>query len=133
MTIEQAKLPDGELDEVVEAVTTVDPHRRLDQLAPLIHELIAWELVYRDNSGNFVLHEDVQRRLLEVTALRPQSIAQVYVGRQCEHCGVGGVTRLIDGLRTCASCSRAVKESDAEPASEMPVVRHRSRWHRKAG
>jgi ribosomal protein L37AE/L43A len=133
MTIEQAKLPDGELDEVVEVATTVDPHRRLDQLAPLIHELIAWELVYRDNSGKFVLHEDVQRRLSEVTALRPQSIAQVYVGRQCEHCGVVGVTRLIDGLRTCASCSRAVKESDAEPVFEKPVVRHRSRWHRKAG
>jgi ribosomal protein L37AE/L43A len=133
MTIEQAKLPESGLDDVVEVATTVDPRRRLDQLAPLIHELIAWELVYRDSSGTFVLHEDVQRRLSEVTALRPQSIAQVYVGRQCEHCGVVGVTRLIDGLRTCASCSRAAKESDAEPVSEKPAPRHRSRWHHKAG
>jgi ribosomal protein L37AE/L43A len=133
MTIEQAKLPeDGE--EVIEVATTVGARRRLDQLAPLIHEILAWELVYRDASGTFVLHDDVQRRLSEVTALRPQSIAQVYVGRQCERCGVVGVTRLIDGARICASCSRVAKEVDAEPTSEKPAAaRTRSRWHRKAG
>jgi hypothetical protein len=132
MTIEEAKLPESGLDEVVEVPSTVDPHRRLDQLAPLIHELIAWDLVYEDASGTFVLHDDVQRRLQEVTAHRPQSIAQVYVGRQCERCGIVSVTRLIDGSRICAPCSRAAKEADIETTPDKPT-RGRSRWHRKAG
>ncbi len=132
MTIEQAKAPEQGIEEAAVA-STVQPQRRLDQLSPLIHELLTWELVYRDESGNFVLHEDVQQRLREVTKQRGESIAQVYVGRQCERCGVVGVTRLIDGVRTCAACSRAAKETDAEPVSEKPPARGRSRWHRKAG
>jgi len=133
MTIEQVKAPESGADGTGDVSMTVDPRRRLDQLSPLIHELIAWELVHRDESGDFVLHDDVQQRLREVAALRPQSIAQVYVGRQCERCGVVGVTRLIDGTRICAACSRAALETDAEPASEKPAGRSRSRWHRKAG
>jgi ribosomal protein L37AE/L43A len=133
MTIEQAKVPETGPDEEMRVATTVDPRRRLDQLSPLIHELIAWEMVYRDESGEFVLYEDVQHRLHEVAAQRPQSIAEVYVGRQCERCGVVSVTRLIDGLRICASCSRTAKDADIEPISEKPAVRTRSRWHRKAG
>jgi len=133
MTVEQAKMPEiGREGEVVGVTTTVDHRRRLDQLSPLIHELIAWEIVYCDESGNFVLHDDVQSRLREVAALRPQSIAQVYVGRQCERCGVVGVTRLIEGARICSACSRAAKEQVVEPAVDRPPER-RSRWHRKAG
>ncbi len=132
MTIE-AKAQEPGAEEVRGATFTVDPRRRLDQLSPLIHELIAWELVYRDESGEFVLHRDVQERLREVSDLRTQSIAQVYVGRQCERCGVVGVTRLIDGARICAACSRAAKEADVEPVVEKPATRSRSRWHRKAG
>lgn len=137
MTVEQASMSEAEPngvvpDDVVVEVTTTVARRRLDQLAPLIHELIAWDLVYRDESGNFVLHDDVQSRLREVAALRPQSIAQVYVGRQCECCGVIGVTRLIDGARICSTCSRAAKDQVAEPIAERPPER-RSRWHRKAG
>ena len=132
MTVEQANSPEVGLDEVVEVQSTVDHRRRLDQLAPLIHELIAWDLVYCDDSGNFVLHDDVQSRLQEVAALRPQAIAEVYVGRQCERCGVISVTRLIDGARICSTCSRAAKEQVPEPISEQPPER-RSRWHRKAG
>ena len=131
MTMEQAKSPEHPTEG--ETAITVDPRRRLDQLSPLIHELIAWEIVYRDDSGNFVLHDDVQQRLREVSALRSHSIAQVYVGRQCERCGVVGVTRLIDGERICASCSRSAKETDVEPATEKPPRHGRSRWHRKAG
>lgn len=129
MTIEEAKVP--EAGEAAAAIT-VDPHRRLDQLSPLIHELVAWELVHPDASGNWVLHDDVQQRLRELADLRPHSIAQVYVGRQCQQCGTVGVTRLIDGVRICAACSRAAKEPGVEPTHEKPPGRHR-RWHRKAG
>jgi ribosomal protein L37AE/L43A len=132
MTIEQASVPGNGSAEAVGVAMTVDPRRRLDQLSPLIHELIAWEIVHQDESGEFVLHDDVQQRLREVAALRTPSVAQVYVGRQCERCGTVGVTRLIDGARICAACSRAAKEVDAEPVIEKPAVVRR-RWHRKAG
>lgn len=131
MTVEQASSPENGLDEVVEVTSTVDHRRRLDQLSPLIHELIAWDLVYCDETGNFVLHDDVQSRLREVAALRFDAIAEVYVGRQCQQCGVVGVTRLIEGVRICSACSRAAKDQVADPTERPPV--RRSRWHRKAG
>ena len=42
--------------------TGSDP-MRLDRLAPLIHQLLAWDLIYRTESGAFLLRDDVQERL----------------------------------------------------------------------
>ena len=41
---------------------------RLERLGPMIHELIAWDLVSPSGAGTFVLREDVQHRLVEVWA-----------------------------------------------------------------
>jgi hypothetical protein len=142
MTVEHVSMPMGESGQprhVVSVVAAGEQPRRLDQLSPLIHELLAWDLVHLDESGTFVLHDDVQQRLKEVSALRPTSTAQVYVGRQCERCGVVSVTRLIDGARVCSSCNRSMSAVDApvEPQAEPSHGRgphsSRSRWHRKAG
>jgi len=35
-----------------------DPKRRLDQLVPLLHDLVAWDLVRRDEDGSYVLRSD---------------------------------------------------------------------------
>ena len=59
-----------------------DPKRRLDQLVPLLHELVAWDLVQRADDGSFVLRQDVQERLAVLTADRPTRSAEVFVGPQ---------------------------------------------------
>src|SRR5665811_949238 len=81
------------------------PGHRLDRLGPLLHELLTWDLVYRSESGAFLLRDDLQQRLDEMSLLQTRSTTQVYVGRPCEHCGVVAVTRLVDGTRACAACS----------------------------
>jgi hypothetical protein len=110
-----------------------EPARRLDRLAPLIHELIAWDLVYRTESGTFVLHDDVQERLVALAELRPNPAAQVYVGRLCNRCGTVGVTRLLDGVHVCAACRSAEHAGPPADPPAPPDREHRSRWHRKAG
>ena len=80
------------------------PNRRLERLSPLIHELLSRDLVYRADGGEFVLREDVQERLEELSAI-PPPMPQVYIGRKCEVCGSARVTRLVEGTRTCGDCS----------------------------
>ena len=107
----------GRGPEVPLVVRPVETGRRLDALAPLIHQLITWDLVTLTDSGTFVLQDDVQQRLQELSAAQPHSTAAVYVGRMCQRCGVVGVTRLV--------------EQPAEPPAQTGP--RRSRWHRKAG
>jgi len=83
-----------------------DPKRRLDQLVPLLHELVTWDLVRRTDDGGFVLRDDVQERLAILSSDRPVRSAQVYIGRKCERCSRVTLTRMVDGSRVCASCSR---------------------------
>jgi hypothetical protein len=124
--------------ESVAALSAAEAARRLDRLAPLLHELLAWDLVRQTESGSFELPEEVQERLAHLTSLQNGSIAQVYVGRKCGRCGSMRVTRLVDGVRLCSTCSA---EADAPPADVEPEAtargrkngHGRSRWHRKAG
>ena len=93
-----------------------DPKRRLDQLVPLLHELVAWDLVQRSDDGSFVLRRDVQERLAILTADRPLRSAEVFVGRKCEVCGLVRLTRMVDGVRTCSPCSKTA------PLDELAAV-----------
>ena len=133
--------PTGSQEEryaVAVAVGVDDTGRRLERLAPLVHDLIAWELVYRSDAGTFVLREDVQQRLDEMSAVSPPT-AQVYVGRKCEDCGLVGVTRLVDGSRICATCSGSTSAAP-RPLPPVPTAASggrgqqeaHSRWRRKA-
>jgi hypothetical protein len=123
--------------EPVSSITASDAARRLDRLAPLLHELIAWDLVRQTESGSFEIPEDVQERLRRLSSLQSGSVAQVYVGRKCGRCGSMRVTRMVDGLRLCSSCSSEVgAPPPSEDAPETNGTRNghgRSRWHRKAG
>jgi len=83
-----------------------DPKRQLDRLAPLLHELVAWDLVHRADDGTFVLRGDVQERLAQLSTVRPARSAQVYIGRKCERCERVTLTRMVEGSRICSSCSR---------------------------
>lgn len=95
-----------------------DPKRRLDQLVPLLHDLVAWDLVLRADDGSFVLRDDVQARLALLSTERPARSAQVYIGRKCELCSRVTLTRMVDGERICATCSRAsLSGGDAAPDS----------------
>src|SRR5271166_2810767 len=78
MALEVPERPDA-IREGPVAAPASESARRLDRLAPLIHELVAWDLVYRTDAGEFVLHDDVQHRLAELTALRHQPAAQLYI------------------------------------------------------
>jgi hypothetical protein len=119
----------------VNAIADTDSGRRLDRLAPLLHELIAWDLVRQTDAGAFEIPEDVQERLRRLSALQNGSIAEVYVGRKCGRCGSMRVTRMVDGVRLCSTCSAEVS---APPIPDEPPAGEgrrggRSRWHRKAG
>jgi hypothetical protein len=114
----RTEVPGAGGDWTMRSLEAVDnPKRQLDRLVPLLHELVAWDLVRRAEDGSFVLREDVQERLALLTADRPVRSAQVYVGRKCEHCGTVRLTRMVDGVRICSTCSRT-----ALPVDEAPVV-----------
>lgn len=124
--------------EAVGAISATESARRLDRLAPLLHELIAWDLVRRTESGGFEIPDEVQERLARLSSLQSGSIAQVYVGRKCGRCGSMRVTRMVDGVRLCSTCSAeaAAPAVDTEPevAEGSRKVHHAwSRRHRKAG
>jgi ribosomal protein L37AE/L43A len=123
-------------DEPVVALSAAESARRLDRLAPLLHELIAWDLVRQTESGSFEIPEEVQERLSQLTSLQSGSIAQVYVGRKCGRCGSMRVTRMVEGVRMCSTCSAEVSAPTADAVPEVAGggrKGHRSRWHRKAG
>jgi hypothetical protein len=116
-----------------------DASSSLERLAPLIHELIAWDLIYRGETGAFQLREDVQQLLETRLAGSPPGPAQVFVGRKCERCGTVTVTRLIDGTRLCGRCTDAggaappvepLTGSDPRTGRRHPD--ERSHWLRKA-
>lgn len=104
-------------------VREVEAGRRMDRMAPLVHELIAWDLVTRTESGSFVLRDDVQRRLQEASARQWTSTPEVFVGRPCQRCGTTGVTRMVGEARLCDECSRA-SVAEAEPERRRPSRRH---------
>jgi hypothetical protein len=109
---------------------------RLDRLAPLIHQLLAWDLIYRSDAGDFLLRDDVQERLQTMAEALTPATAEVYLGRRCESCGLVRVTRLVNGTRVCEPC-RGAATTVSDPAPEViseEVGHHgiRSRWHRKA-
>jgi hypothetical protein len=115
---------------------------RLDRLTPLLRDLLTWELVERSESGAFQLCEDVQRRLAEESSRRDHPSTAVFVGRSCQRCGAVGVTRMVDGVRSCPSCSQlpltdGSPPSDLSPAEPASVrhVRHGppSWWNRMVG
>lgn len=85
-----------------------DPKRRLDLLVPLLHDLVASDLVQRGADGSFVLRQDVQDRLSALTVDRPLRSAEVFVGRKCQVCGLVRLTRMVDGIRTCSPCATPV-------------------------
>lgn len=108
-----------------------DPKRRLDQLVPLLHELVAWDLVQRSGDGSFVLRQDVQDRLAALTADRPTRSAEVFVGRKCQVCGSVKLTRMVDGVRTCSLCSRVALDPAASDDEVGPARKgHRGFFHR---
>lgn len=113
-----------------------EEQRRLGRLSPLLHDLIAWDLVYRTDAGSFVLRDEVQRRLAETSARQSRTAPEVYVGRPCQRCGTSGVTRMVDGVRLCDACNQPALVEEAAPF-EHRGKRHRhdprSRWGRKAG
>jgi hypothetical protein len=119
----------------ISSIADTDSARRLDRLAPLLHELIAWDLVRQTDTGAFEIPEEVQERLRRLSALQNGSIAEVYVGRKCGRCGSMRVTRMVDGVRLCSTCSAEVSAPPI-PDEPPPVEGRRggrSRWHRKAG
>jgi ribosomal protein L37AE/L43A len=133
----QFDVPPADPDPVA-AVSAADSARRLDRLAPLLHELLAWDLVRQTESGAFVIPDEVQQRLSHLTSLQSGSIAQVYVGRKCGRCGSIRVTRMVEGVRLCSTCSSelATPSIVAEPdatTGDRKAHHGRSRWHRKAG
>ena len=113
-----------------------DPRRRLERLVPLLHELVAWDLVRRAEDGSFVLRDDVQERLAVLSSERPVRAAEVYIGRKCERCERVVLTRMVDGSRICSSCHRASLASEDAAPDNAPVAMKGSRgffhWHRRA-
>ncbi len=115
-----------------------DPRaRRAERLVPIVHDLLDWELVVRTESGAFVLADDVQQRLQTAVERQSRPGTQVYFGRPCQRCGTSGITRLIQGVRLCAPCTRLAAEAaatpvPAEPAAEPATATERPRaGHRK--
>jgi len=111
-----------------------DPKRRLDLLVPLLHDLVAWDLVQRDVDGSFVLRQDVQDRLSALTVDRPFRSAEVFVGRKCQVCGLVRLTRMVEGVRTCSPCAAPVVD-ELDAAADIGRTKGQRRFfhrHRKA-
>ena len=111
-----------------------DPKRRLDLLVPLLHDLVAWDLVQRDVHGSFVLRQDVQDRLSALTVDRPFRSAEVFVGRKCQVCGLVRLTRMVDGVRTCSPCATPIVDA-LDAATDTGRTKGQRRFfhrHRKA-
>jgi hypothetical protein len=106
---------------------------RMDRMGPLVHELIAWDLVHRNESGAFVLNDDIQQRLQEASARQWTARPEVYVGRPCQRCGSTGVTRMVEDVRLCDACSVTSVVADTDPQVVRRSKRHGSWWGRKAG
>ena len=68
-------------------------------------ELIAHDLVHRSDEGMFLIRDDVQAHLEEISDTRLVSEPQVYINRSCSQCGRRAVTRLADGLQLCETCA----------------------------
>jgi hypothetical protein len=115
---------------------TGNASQRLDRLSPLIHQLLAWDLIYRSDTGTYLLREDVQQRLVAMESAAAPPTAEVYLGRKCQSCGSIRATRLVEGVRVCELCRLSASVvppalPDAVPTgSEHHGIR--SRWHRKA-
>jgi hypothetical protein len=113
-----------------------DPKRRLDRLVPLLHALVAWDLVRRSEDGSFVLRDDVQERLAVLSSERPVRAAEVYIGRRCERCERVVLTRMVDGSRICSSCHRDSLAADDTVPDSAPEALKGSRGffhrHRRA-
>ena len=107
-----------------------DPKRRLDLLVPLLHDLVAWDLVQRDADGSFVLRQDVQDRLAALTVDRPLRSAEVFVGRKCQVCGLVRLTRMVEGVRTCSPCAMPVVDELDAAADAGRTKGHRGFFHR---
>jgi hypothetical protein len=107
-------------------VTVGAQNLRVERLRPLVHEIANRDLVYRTESGAYLLHDDVQALLGELTSWNNSPVAQIFIGRPCQHCGAQGLTRLAGGLRTCEAC-REVSGASVPPVLPTPVGR---RWHR---
>ena len=107
---------------------------RIEHMAPLVHELIAWDLVVRSDSGEFVLLDDVQQKLGEALA-RAGSTPDVFVGRPCEGCNTVTVTQLVDGSRVCGPCRQSALTTEIQSPS-IPSPRHSRpglrKWRRLA-
>ena len=121
---------------IISASNRMDQAQRLDRLAPLIHQLLAWDLVARSESGDYELRDDVQQRLQEIGAVPIPATAEVYLGRKCQTCGLVRATRMVDGSRVCGPCSNAPTET-VSPVPDVGPDRPghqgiRGRWHRKA-
>jgi hypothetical protein len=118
------------------ALGTGTASQRLDRLSPLIHQLLAWDLIYQSETGTYLLRDDVQQRLQAMVPASAPPTAEVYLGRKCQSCGSVRATRLVDGSRVCELCRLSASVApppmpDAGPAdSEHHGIR--SRWHRKA-
>lgn len=131
MAIVPRAMTSGELSQPPAVPTTDwvrDASRPLERLAPLIHELVAWDLIYRSASGTYQLREDVQRHLQERSAVSPSGPAQVFVGRKCDVCGTVTVTKLVNGSRICGVCSQAsgLTSPPTAPVAPGPSTERRS-------
>jgi hypothetical protein len=110
-----------------------DDSRSLAHLGPLIHQLIARDLIYQSAEGAFMLRDDIQRLLAEKYLTLPPGEPEIFVGRKCQHCYRITVTRVVDGSRICGDCVRG-----DEPAAPLhpfePSVREympRPHWPRR--
>jgi len=102
----------------------------LDRMGPILRDLVAFDLVVRTETGAFELRPEVQRWLADASVRSgPPGTAEVFVGRLCQRCGAIAVTRIVDGVRVCATCQATpVAEAVPEPSH------HARRWRtRKAG
>ncbi len=110
----------GDIWEMRSAPAVDGPGRRLDRLAPLLHDMVAWGLVTQAQDGTFTLAGDVQDRLAHLAMQRPARTAQVHVGRTCQGCGLVTVTWLVEGTHRCATCRDATATEEEVPAAGEP-------------
>jgi len=94
--------------------------RRLDRFAPLLRDLMLWNLVRPTEAGDgFELRPDVEAWLIESSSRYTHSARpEIFVGRPCQRCGTIGVTKLVGDYRLCIACAEAPPVDEQAPATE---------------
>lgn len=112
-----------------------DAQYPIETFDPILRDLVTWQLVVRDESGDgapWRLAERAERRLDALLTSNAKFAADslIYFDHICASCRRHAPTRLHQGAYLCEDCWRRERATVSLPAEPEPAAPHRP-WLRK--